>query len=563
MTAWIVIGICCLGALLVLMFDKRAPFLRNIFAAATVAALLGLGVSYIITPMVFPSDTVPVIVKALDKQNEEASGQEVRIKYVEVDGKRYSPRQIFKSGWYEHNGMVVWNLYAGDFDDTIYGDIPEGSNITVVLEKNKWRGLAEITIGSGLPQTIDAFAATEQSWDIAVSQGFPNYMFDAGEYHRNQRLICAIVFAVAFLMLFIISTARKGKQITEDYVNREIWSDLLRVVCAFIIVWLHCTSGMYSNFTDDIQKWYGHLYVNCFTAVGVPCFFMISGAFLLKRKQTVDVVLHRRIPKLLIPLLVWTIFYVLLRRFALNENISIIKTLAAAILDRQFVALWFLYSLMGVYLLLPILSEWFTRVSRREKWLVLGVTYFAPSMIMTVELLTVGRIVKPSWAEIFPWAGVFLLGALIAENKALLKGKWILCLAVAAMGYCFLVGSTYAVSLKLGSPNKDFFWPQAIPTTIFTAGIMGLFVSLESVYKEKMSLCAKRIAAVLGELSFGIYLIHPFFVNMFGKLSIGTYTMATNSGSHLSMLVVAIIYFVASLSLCYVLSKLPLLRKTV
>jgi surface polysaccharide O-acyltransferase-like enzyme len=131
------------------------------------------------------------------------------------------------------------------------------------------------------------------------------------------------------------------------------------------------------------------------------------------------------------------------------------------------------------------------------------------------------------------------------------------------MGYCFLIGGTYAVSLKLGSPNKDFFWPQAIPTTIFASGVMGLFVSLESVWNEKMSPQAKHIAATLGELTFGVYLIHPFFVNTFGKLPIGTYVLASNAGSHLSMFVVTVIFFAASLSLCYVLSKIPLLKRTV
>jgi surface polysaccharide O-acyltransferase-like enzyme len=320
---------------------------------------------------------------------------------------------------------------------------------------------------------------------------------------------------------------------------------------------------MYSNFTADMLEWYGHLYLNCFTALGVPCFFMISGAFLLRRSQTVDIVIRKRVPKLLIPLIAWTVFYVLSRRFALGENISVIKTLLAAVLDRQFSTLWFLYALLGVYLLLPILSEWFTRVSQRDKWMVLGIMYFAPSLIMTAEMLAVGKIAKPYWAEAFPWVGVFILGALIAENKALLKGKWIICLATAALGYCFLVGGTYIVSLKLGAPNKDFFWPQAIPTTIFTAGVMGLFVSLESALNARIPPRVKKIIAVLGELTLGIYLIHPFFVNVFRRLPLGPLTLATNSGSHLNMFAIAAIYFISSLSLCYTLSKIPALRRVV
>ena len=92
------------------------------------------------------------------------------------------------------------------------------------------------------------------------------------------------------------------------------------------------------------------------TAPGIGLFFMVSGALLLKvnfgRPYETRIFLQRRLTKILIPLVFWSLVGWGLEQYGIDNT--------------ELGILWFMYCLAGMYLLTPILSRWLSVASKKE-----------------------------------------------------------------------------------------------------------------------------------------------------------------------------------------------------
>ena len=95
--------------------------------------------------------------------------------------------------------------------------------------------------------------------------------------------------------------------------RRFLYMDVLRV-CAFLfVVLLHAITPTITN--NDLLgtfAWTFSVAANALARMGVPLFLMLTGALLLGREEEAPGVLafyRRRLPRILVPLLVWNVFY--------------------------------------------------------------------------------------------------------------------------------------------------------------------------------------------------------------------------------------------------------------
>ncbi len=103
-------------------------------------------------------------------------------------------------------------------------------------------------------------------------------------------------------------------------------------------------------------------------------FFLVSGALLLPApgtdlKLSTRDFLRKRLNKVLLPTLVWTAFYIavsiILKKNDLDELPQMVLSIPFS--PQGSGVLWFMYSLIGLYLLTPILSTWLRRASEKEE----------------------------------------------------------------------------------------------------------------------------------------------------------------------------------------------------
>lgn len=99
--------------------------------------------------------------------------------------------------------------------------------------------------------------------------------------------------------------------------DREVGLDLLRIICTLMVILLHQGMNYASTEIRMISEDYflvGTIY-HSFTRTAVPCFVLLSGAFLLQERilQDVGKFYKNSLIKLLVPIFIYGVLYSLLK----------------------------------------------------------------------------------------------------------------------------------------------------------------------------------------------------------------------------------------------------------
>ena len=141
---------------------------------------------------------------------------------------------------------------------------------------------------------------------------------------------------------------------------RDYSLDILRIIACLMIVTMH--SPLPGSVDDGIFL----SSLSYLTAPGVGLFFMISGALLLPVKSDTKSFLKRRFTKIAIPMLIWSVFYLVLDTVVNGQGFNWKDILSMFFTAQGAPVFWFLYTLAGLYLLAPVISRWLVSVSQRE-----------------------------------------------------------------------------------------------------------------------------------------------------------------------------------------------------
>ena len=156
---------------------------------------------------------------------------------------------------------------------------------------------------------------------------------------------------------------------------REIWVDWMRVAACLMVMVVHATEPFYLGGdgsliltrTDAFWASFFDSLVRCC----VPLFLVASGYLQFPLHYPTGEFFRRRAVRILIPFAVWTLVYALVW----GKPVQNFKDL---LFNFNYAAghLWFVYMLVGIYLLMPLLSPWAERVGRKELLFYLGIWLF-------------------------------------------------------------------------------------------------------------------------------------------------------------------------------------------
>lgn len=286
--------------------------------------------------------------------------------------------------------------------------------------------------------------------------------------------------------------------------DRNLAIDYIRVLACLLVIVIH--SPMAGIGTSSF------IMASC-SLIGMPCvclFFMVSGYLLLPTKESMFSFLHKRMNRILWPTLFWTVFYLLVAYFSTGNYASQpwLKTILSIPFTRQGNGfLWFMYTLVGLYLLAPILSAWLSTATKKEVQLILalwGVSLLYP-LLKQVLYLT-----EDTYGILYyftGYAGYFLLGYYI---KCYRPG-----ISFVLLAFLYLVPMLVAL---LGRVNKMDLLADSFSYLSIWAGMMSfalfmLFVKLfpsttASRQRPADTSMLTRLIVCLSKCSFGIYLVH-------------------------------------------------------
>lgn len=321
--------------------------------------------------------------------------------------------------------------------------------------------------------------------------------------------------------------------------NHHYPLDYLRVLACLMVVFMHAplpnehANGLFLST------------LSYFTAPCIGLFFMVSGSLLLPIKTDALSFIKKRLSKVVIPTLFWSAFYII-ANIIKGDEVPLMKVWSILFSAQGNPVLWFMYTLIGLYLLAPILSRWLQAASQKELELYLGIWGISlcyPILAPFIELNTGNTGILYYFTG---YAGYFVLGYYLKQYPQRLPWKVLL--------PALLVSIIAPVWCKVMQWQVDFyevFWYLSIFVVIQC--ICWYRLITQYTHEPKREGIRKGIT-LLSNLSFGIYLIHIFIMryllwNWSFIWSIDSYVLQT--------VVIGTQTFVSSVVCCYLISLLP------
>ena len=141
--------------------------------------------------------------------------------------------------------------------------------------------------------------------------------------------------------------------------ERVVYLDVVRVLACIMVIVQH--SPMVDVVSSVLLSASAFLTYPC-----CPLFFMVSGALLLPMEScSPEVFIRKRLSKVLWPTLIWTLLY-FGRRIVIGDAVSLTSVLSIPFSAQGCGILWFMYVMIGLYLITPIISPWLRGANRKE-----------------------------------------------------------------------------------------------------------------------------------------------------------------------------------------------------
>ena len=383
--------------------------------------------------------------------------------------------------------------------------------------------------------------------------------------------------------------------------NRVVWVDWMRVAACFMVLLVHSTEPFYlggdgSRILTKADAYWASFFDSIVRAC-VPLFIVASSYLQFPLRYSTGVFCRRRAVRILIPFVLWSVVYAL----AWGEPSENFHNLA---FNFNYAAghLWFVYMLIGVYLLMPLLSPWAERVGKRELKAYIAIWLFTTLIPLIRDWVAGGydgmqvtygvsglprQTLTPLWGEaswnaygtfyyFSGFIGYLLLGLYFRRFVGELSWKKTLSVAVPCFlgGFAIVFGGFLMRVFDMsqgefpltGMVDKAVWWETTWCNDTF--GVVLMTIAWILLFKKvKSSGCFyNKVLLPVSKASYGVYLLHllilvPICGAMREWLGVGTDGILGVCTTPVQIVVSAVLGFVASVVVAVVLHKIPKIGK--
>ena len=312
-----------------------------------------------------------------------------------------------------------------------------------------------------------------------------------------------------------------------------------------MVIFNHTHESGYLRYAiTDIHtaEWIWVTFLSAACKAGVPIFFMISGAVLIGKRETISKTFSRT-RRMFVCLFVWSLFslYLAYPGFSFTSALK-------QIIYEPFWHLWFLYAYIVFLFTLPLIRRLGQNINSEEFYLMTVICIIFSGFLPMIDTFIIK--VWSDWIPNWVMANIFIypiLGYCI-EKKAkisqitgrILIIMWIFNIAIfAASEIC----AHKFLELNPGDKNEKF-----LITTVFTNSI-SIFVTIKYIFNKLKLVKVKKIVLKLGDLVMGIYFLHLVsqwkIIESFGQINV---------------YLLVILIFVFTAVAVYFLKKIPIIK---
>lgn len=314
--------------------------------------------------------------------------------------------------------------------------------------------------------------------------------------------------------------------------ERIVFVDYIRVVACFMVMLVHASENFYaadssglagnvSMLANEANRFWVAFYDGGVGRTCVPLFMVVSAFLLVPLKPGVGMAqfYRRRFVRILPPFIIFSLIYCFLP-LAWGAMTFEQSMHDLAMLPLNFPSmgghLWFMYPLISLYLIMPVVSPWLERASARDELLFIAL-FAASTFIPWIHQWISGEI----WGECFwnhfsmLWYCSGYLGYLVLAHYIRTHLRWSTGKRLAIGSLCFVAGAAFTAwsfwwqgvpGKLIDTPRLEWSWEFCTPNVL--CATFGAFILFSCIKQAK----APRIIGELSRLSFGMYLMHLLFL---------------------------------------------------
>ncbi len=334
------------------------------------------------------------------------------------------------------------------------------------------------------------------------------------------------------------------------------WINNLRIIALFAVIVLHTTSPVMEIYNKGpLTIWLAGDFYNSLVRFAVPVFVMITGTLMLHREYELGSFLKKRLSRVVIPFLFWSGVYIAYMYY--NEDIDYpgdwwlcCKQVLHFLRDGSSYHLWYVYMLIGLYLIMPIISKFVRNATEKEVLYFLAV-WFTVMMAGQPYLSHYKPGIDLRYFEGF--IGYLILGHYLAFKDFGISHFKAWMVALFFISLTAIVAGTYLLYHHYNGISTIMYEPLSPSILLISVSVF----MIAKLSKPKLSPAVVKVRDFAGTYSFGIYLAHAFVLQQLDQRGLN-YKLFTPM---LSIPVTALACFILTLLLVYLISKIPFAGK--
>ena len=299
--------------------------------------------------------------------------------------------------------------------------------------------------------------------------------------------------------------------------KRVAYCDLIRALAIGGVILLHVFADHRDMYLASNKTYYFILtFLDSLTRYGVGFFFMLTGCFMLnKKEESYGKYLKKKIPKLFFPFLIASIIYYFYEANKAGNQPTFLEFVNLFSTGNIKYHFWYMYSIITIYLLIPFIRIIVNSSSRKtiKEYIIL---IFASTMLIAInnfihqyKVNVLTEFILPS---IFVYIGYLLLGYYLYNYDISKKTrKLIYVLAIISI---ILMPTLDYMTTK--SYREDVFLIATSPFAFIHATALFIYIK-QNYQKKRHSKLIEKTNQVVAANSFYMYLIHVMVMEITKK----------------------------------------------
>ena len=359
--------------------------------------------------------------------------------------------------------------------------------------------------------------------------------------------------------------------------ERIVFVDYIRVIACFMVMLVHASENFYaadasglagnvSMLANEANRFWVAFYDGGVARTCVPLFMVVSAFLLVPIRQGVSMGnfyrhrFMRILPPLVFFMLAYTFLPLLWGGMTWEQSIN---DLARLPFNFPSMAghLWFMYPLISLYLIIPVISPWLERASAKDERIFIALFAFSTLVPWLHRFVS-----KELWGECFwnqfsmLWYCSGYLGYLVLAHYIRVHLQWKYRKRLIIGIICFILGATFTAwsFWIMGTPGRlietpmlEWSWEFCTPNVLCaTFGAFLLFTCIESKR-------APRLITGISKLTYGMYLVHLMFLAPIAAVFVNGNPAHPIIPVYAAIPIIAVLTYLCSMLTIRLLSYLP------